>query len=180
MPTSNIYLAGEVLAMVDQCDPHRFVLDVGPGHGKYAVLLREYLNVPPVVIDAVELTDTYIVAHHLNALYEEVLGGDVCLLPTSTLAVYDVVLMVDVIEHIDKDAAFGLLSRIPRRVVICTPVEWFDNDPRHEHPPAEAHVSHWTEADWDRLREVRPVEVCYQSCGGWLVRLGPIGSDRSA
>lgn len=169
MPTSNLALALDVLALVDQV-PHESVLDIGAGHGKYAVLLREYLNDPPLIIDAAEAWEPYIALHNLAALYRDVIGGPAELLDAGFLADYDVVLMVDVIEHIDKDAALSLLSRIAGHVVICTPVVRFDNDPDGVLPPTEAHVSHWSEADFAALN--RP-SAYYQKMGGHLVRLGP-------
>lgn len=173
MPTSRWALVEEVVAMVDQV-PHDHVLDVGPGWGKYAVALRECLNVRPVRIDAVEMVKEYVDTHGLATLYDTITIGDVCHLPSETLAGYDVVLMVDVIEHLDDVAAFALLDRIPGRVVICTPVEWFQTDDGLPEP--ERHRSHWTAWSWEIVAERRPVEVEYQSLGGWLVRLGPLPS----
>jgi len=181
MPTSNLAVAPHVLALVEQV-PHASVLDVGPGWGKYAVLLSEYLNAKPARIDAVEAWAPYIHDHGLERLYEVMYHGDACdtfwIGPASSvhradevLAGHDIVLMVDVIEHIAKPAARALLDRIPGRVVICTPVDWFSNGPGL--PPTENHVSHWERADWDDIGQSRPVEVCYTNLGGWLVRLGP-------
>lgn len=173
MPTSNLYVWPEVIALVDQV-PHTSVLDVGPGHGKGSILLREYLNVPPHRISAVEAEETYVDRFALSTLYDDVLIGDVCGIGDEALGDYDVVLMVDVIEHIADEKAFDLLRRIPGRVVICTPVEWFMTDAGL--PPSEAHVSHWTNLSWQHVAGWRPIEVCYQSMGGWLVRLGPLRS----
>lgn len=173
MPTSNLYVWPEVVALVDQV-PHTSVLDVGPGHGKASILLREYMNVPPHRIVAVEAEETYVDRFSLTTLYDEVLIGDVCGMTAEALGDFDVALMVDVIEHITDEAAFDLLRRIPGRVVVCTPVEWFQTDDGL--PPSEAHVSHWTNLSWTYVATFRPIEVCYQSCGGWLVRLGPLPS----
>lgn len=146
MPTSNLAVWPTVLWLVHSADPHRSVLDVGPGWGKAAVLLREYLNERPVRLDAVEMHAPYIDAHRLDRLYDQVHAGDVCDLPDELLAGYDLVLMVDVIEHIPKPRALELLERIPGRVVISTPVEFFDTGPGL--PATEAHVSHWTVDDF--------------------------------
>lgn len=168
MPTSNLAVAPTVLWYVHET-PHDAVLDVGPGWGKYAVLLREYLNDKPTRIDAVEAWVPYIAEHRLDRLYDDVIGGDVCDLAASSFDPYDVVLMVDVIEHIDKAAALDLLDRIRGRVVICTPVDWFQTD--EGLPPTEAHVSHWTLADFgDR------VEAATEYLGGLVVRLAPQAS----
>ena len=55
------------------------------------------------------------------------------------------------------------------RVVICTPVEFFDNGP--DLPPTEEHVSHWTPDMLKRLG--RPVEHLATEHGALLARLGP-------
>lgn len=175
MPTSRWALVEEVVALVDQV-PHGHVLDVGPGWGKYAVALRECLNVRPARIDAVEKVEEYVDQHGLAPLYDHVTIGDVCDLAPAELAGYDVVLMVDVIEHLEDADAFDLLDRIPGRVVICTPVSWFQTDDGLPEP--ERHRSHWSEQSWAVLADRRPVEVVYQSLGGWLVRLGPLPSAR--
>lgn len=173
MPSSRWALVEDWINLVAQV-PHGHVLDVGPGWGKAAVALRELLNERPVRIDAVELEKSYVDGHGLCRLYDEVYIGDVCQLTSDQLAEYDVVLMIDVLEHLTDEAAFALLARIPGRVVICTPVEWFATDAGL--PESETHRSHWTAGSWDQVAQVRPFESIYQSLGGWLVRLGPLPS----
>lgn len=192
MPTSLLAIWPEIIALVEQV-PHRRVLDVGPGYGKAATLLREYLNDKPHRLDAIEAWGPYVDRFRLLDLYDRVMIGDVTadkwevafhgqgdgpgwpkVDATTELAVYDLVLMGDVIEHIPMTDAMNLLRRVPGRVVICTPVDFFDNDPDHQHPPTEEHVSHWTDDAWDLVAGFRTVEVRYQSMGGWLVRLGPL------
>lgn len=171
MPTSNLYVWPELLALVDQV-PHAHVLDVGPGHGKAATLLREYLNHPPARIDAVEVHKPYVDAFGLSVLYDHVLVGDALELNRGTLATYDVVLIADVIEHFDLEAAIEWLAIVEPRVVVSTPVEFFHNGDGL--PDSETHRSHWTDDVWQRVAAIRPVEVKYQTMGGWLVRLGPL------
>ncbi len=164
MPTSNLYLTPEVLSLVQTTGAHT-VLEVGPGHGKYGVLCREYAAVEH--IDAVEAWEPYISDFGLEGIYRRVYKGDACQLPDRVLATYDCVLMVDVIEHIAKDAALVLLDRIPGWVVVCTPQDFFLQP--HE-VPTEHHISHWQVADVEhnpRLEHWR-----YQM-GGFLFRLRP-------
>lgn len=168
MPTSNLAVWPMLLWLVHSA-PHRRILDVGPGHGKAAVLLREYLTEPPEQIDAVEAHRPYVEAFGLRALYDNVFVTDVVDLPSERLAGYDVVLMADVIEHLDKPAAVDLLGRIPGRVVISTPVEFFSNGP--DLPESETHRSHWTAADFETTGRV---EEIVEETTSWLVRLGPI------
>jgi 2-polyprenyl-3-methyl-5-hydroxy-6-metoxy-1,4-benzoquinol methylase len=164
MPTSNLHLAADLCWLVERTGA-RTVLDVGPGHGKYGVLLKEYSAVERV--DAVEMWEPYIDAFGLEGIYGTVHRGDVCDLPDEVLAVYDCVFMGDVIEHIDKGRANALLDRIPGWVVICTPSTFFAQP--HE-VPTEHHVSHWVPDDFWARPELDEVS---ERMGGLLVRLKP-------
>lgn len=168
MPTSNLAVAPLVLWLCHEVE-HRTVLDVGPGHGKYALLLREYLNDPPEQIDAVEIHEPYVNAFSLRLLYDSVFVSDVLELPPERLAGYELVLMADVIEHLEKDAAIQLLARIPGRVVISTPVAYFSNGPGL--PESETHRSHWTPEDFLGTERVEQMVEQEES---WIVRLGPL------
>lgn len=170
MPSSNLAIAPVIMHLVWDAKhnfryPIKRILDVGPGRGKYAVLLREYVD-PLLIIDAVEAEQRYITPR-LRAIYDSVYWEDVTLMG-KRLDNYDLVLMVDVIEHIDKEIALELLNRIPGWIVICTPQEWFQN-PEHEEFPFEEHRSLWTAADFgDRL------EHDASQLGGLIVRLKPL------
>ena len=121
------------------------ILDVGPGHGKYGVLCKEYLHPTPTV-DACEAWEPYIQDFNLKGIYPTIYPTDVMLLPTDTLNTYDTILLLDIIEHLDKDDALTLLARITVPVVICTPVDFFHNGDNL--PWTETHRSHWTEQDF--------------------------------
>lgn len=173
MPTSDLRQAFYVVNTVHEL-PHRTVLDVGPGWGKYAVLLREYLNEKPERIGCVEAWAPYVDEHRLDLLYDEIMVGDACDVPQETLDRYELVLMVDVIEHIEKDRALEFLDRCPGYVVVLTPVDWFQTD--EGLPSPERHVSHWTCVDFpaDRVRS------CYEHQAGLFVVLGPRPEDAPA
>ena len=168
MPTSNLALAPTIIWLCHEVE-HRTVLDVGPGHGKYALLFREYLSVTPERIDAVELHEPYVDGFDLRSLYDSVFVCDVLALSSGFLSSYDLVLMVDVIEHLEKEAAVDLLRRISGRVIISTPVEFFSNGPGL--PESETHRSHWTAQDFEATGRV---EVCEERLGGIITRLAPI------
>jgi len=167
MPTSNLALWPSILHLVWEVKPAR-VLDVGPGWGKAAGLLREYVD-PAVTVDAVEAWPGY-VTDRLRAAYDDVLVADALTLSDEVLGRYDLVLMVEVIEHMEKGAALALLSRVRCPVVVCTPAEFFSNGP--DLPPTEDHVSLWSVSDFgDR------VEADRSEMGAVLVRLS--GSARA-
>lgn len=163
MPSSNLALAPTIVHLAWSVQPTS-VLDVGPGHGKYGLLLREYL--PPLDrLDACEAEPTY-VTDVLFAVYDSVYVQSVCTLDDAVLAAYDLVLMVDVIEHLDRQAGLELLGRIPGHIVVCTPAEFFQNPPGL--PASEQHRSLWTADDF----APRIVEDCSRD-GGIIVRLAP-------
>jgi len=168
MPSSNLAVWPLILHFVHEV-PHDAILDVGPGWGKAATLLREYISPTPTRIDAVEAHVPYIAEHRLAALYDDVIGGDVCDLGPSSFDPYDVVILGDVIEHIEKDEALSLLDRIRCRIVIATPVDFFQTD--EGLPETERHVSHWTRSDFADARVERIDE---NHIGGLIVRLGPL------
>lgn len=161
MPSSLLALAPTIIHMVWEKDAKR-ILDVGPGRGKYGLLIREYVG-DPERLDAVEMHDGY-VSERLRAIYDEVIVEDVCELTDDELERYDLVLMADVIEHIEKDRALKLLERIPGSVIVSTPVEFFENPA--ELPDSERHVSHWTIEDFGER-----VELDCSQLGAVLVRL---------
>lgn len=178
MPTSSPVVITEVVAMVSQipAGARRSVLDVGPGYGKYGLLLREMLNEKPERLDAVEAWPQYVADFPwLACIYDEVIVADVLDLHAEHLAEYEVVLMADVLEHIEASAAVALFARTPGRIVISTPADFFHNGDGL--PPTEAHVSHWTV---DGLASIaadqgRALEVGYVNhVGAVLARLGPL------
>lgn len=174
MPSSALEVAPGVINLIWQARPTTRplrLLDVGPGWGKYAVLVREYVD-PEAEISAVEAWQPYIDRHRLGRLYDEVIAGDVCDQPAELFARFDVVLMADVIEHIDKKAALELIDRIPGAIVISTPRHFFEQPA--ELPPTEAHVSHWTVADFrDNPRWVTWKPELFHDLAGIICLLGP-------
>lgn len=155
MPTSNLQIAPAVLHQLwetkrllelnQRLKPPFSVLDVGPGRGKYGYLIREYVD-PNAHVVAIEAHEPYIAEFGLEAIYAEVIAGDVLEAEDDWLNSFDAVLMVDVIEHMEKGPALELLERITTSMTIATPRDFFENP---EHLPAtEAHRSHWSAADF--------------------------------
>jgi hypothetical protein len=151
----------------------RTVLDVGPGHGKYGLLLREYA---PWLerLDAVEGEPRYLERFPwLERIYDNVIVGDVAELFGMELF-YDLVLMVDVLEHLDHDAGEALLRRIPGRVIVCTPAVFFQNPEADQGFETERHRSLWTVAELAAIRPLEVEDVYAASIGGILVRMAPL------
>lgn len=164
MPTSQLEMWPAIINLIYEAKP-RSILDVGPGNGKGGLLIREYIGKPDI-LDAVEAWPGYI-NPIMAAIYDTIFPADVCALSDDILASYDLVLMIDVIEHIEKSAALDLLSRIPGTIIICTPIEFFDNPP--DLPYTERHISHWTIDDF-----APRIQGDHSQLGGILVQLKPL------
>lgn len=177
MPTSNLAVAPTVLAYAWEARPtdrpYR-VVDVGPGHGKYAVLVREYID-PLAELVAIEAWAPYVADFRLDCLYDHVVVADVRSLDTRVtnwLRWADTVLILDVLEHIPKTEALAVLDRIPGHVVFSTPRDFFDNGPGLA--PTEEHVSHWTPDDFAATGRLHGIdERTLTELGGIVGRLNP-------
>jgi 2-polyprenyl-3-methyl-5-hydroxy-6-metoxy-1,4-benzoquinol methylase len=157
MPSSDPGQIPSVLQAVAAYKPTS-ILDVGPGFGKWGFLLREYLEcnqVGPIAavdrtkrslrIDAVEVYAPYITDLH-RLLYDRIIIGDISEI-CDTLGEYDVILMIDVLEHLPRKVAVRtvnvLAAKAGKGVIVATPNgeyvqgEVFGNI--HEH-----HVDTWT------------------------------------
>jgi 2-polyprenyl-3-methyl-5-hydroxy-6-metoxy-1,4-benzoquinol methylase len=168
MPTSNLALALDAVTLVHEVK-HDWILDIGPGYGRYGLLLRELLNVKPERLDAIEAEITYLEKFRwLHCIYDNVIHGDGSDLPEEFLDQYDIVLLYDVIEHIEKQKALDLIERIRGRIAIITPVDFFEQ--HVEGVPSEDHVSHWTLEEFQAMDRI---EVAYITLGGIVTRLGP-------
>lgn len=144
------------------------VLDVGKGFGKYGFLLHEYIGINPhkrinpsmkmkeqssVIIDAVD-ADPDLMLPHLDQLYDHVYMQDIHQ-NMNFQRRYDLVLMVDVIEHLKKEEAITFLKKCLAEgsaLIVATPVDFFEQDlyeSEYEH-----HVSHWKLGDFQKLGQV--------------------------
>lgn len=173
MPTSNLACWLSILNMAHEVKP-RSVLDVGPGYGKGGLLCREYL--PPLDrLDAIEAEARYADQFPwLDAIYDNVHLADVRAAPHAYFDAYDLVLMIDVLEHVTHDEGADLLRRIRPRVIVCTPRDFFQN-PNVEEWPTEMHRSVWTAAEIAFVRSIESEDVAVlDTLGGVLVRCAPL------
>lgn len=191
MPSSLLALAPAIVALAwDRSEelgrPIR-VLDVGVGHGKYGLLVREYLGDRLELIDGVEAESRYVnrfpwLEEVYRLIYEAAIEDLVderapWATPTdpTILGTYDLVLMLDVLEHLDYEPAREVLKAIPAPVVISTPRDYFQN-PEHVEYPTENHRSHWSA---ESIATVRPIDRedldALERYGAVLVRCAPLG-----
>ncbi len=138
MPTSEYLQIPWIVDLIARERPAS-VLDLGAGYGKYGVLTREYAS--PQRLDAVDANPPrYPVYDHVYLgdlrQLDGVLPGDV---PR-----YDLALLLDAIEHLEKAEAWALLDallRRARRVLVATP--WGFRPQEIAGQPYETHRSGW-------------------------------------
>lgn len=156
MPSCRPDLIPEVLYRVMNMRPTK-ILDIGVGYGKWGILCDEYLrywcNIEPE-IDGVEAFENY--RSPAYGVYRSVFSCDIItLLDCDIIEGYDLVLMVDVIEHLDRESGRLLLDK-SQHYIVATPGysslqgEVFGNK-------YERHVSEWTESDFDNSKLVKNI-----------------------
>lgn len=148
MPSCRPEVISTILYKIMDMRPHT-ILDVGAGHGKWGCLAAEYLkywcNIEPA-IDAVEPFGEY--ESPAWKFYSYMYEGNVLDMSHDVFARYDLVLIVDVIEHIERKFGRLLLESCKNHYIVSTPSYWnpqgcmFGN-------VLETHISKWSPKDFD-------------------------------
>jgi SAM-dependent methyltransferase len=123
------------------------VLDIGAGSGTYIKLIKEEFK---ICLDshwiAIEAWKPYIEKFKLESLYNKVINQDVRTLDWDSLGEFSVTIAGDVLEHMTKEEAVELVSKILKKsktLIISIPVVYMPQD-ELEGNPFEVHVK----PDW--------------------------------
>jgi SAM-dependent methyltransferase len=157
MPHSWYYPMDPMLRLIARLEPTS-VFDIGVGYGKWGFLAREMLDWNPGRLDRqdwqvrIDGVDVYPYDSPLLPwVYDSVRSADVVDI-VDEISGYDLVIMSDVIEHIDKPIALDLVRRIlasNRNMLISTPLDFFEQEiAGNEH---EQHVSLWQLDDFEEF-----------------------------
>jgi hypothetical protein len=132
MPTSHHRQISKIVEIVLLLRPQS-VLDIGTGYGKYGILAREFLEFwledkpyeeRKIRIDGIEAFPDYITAGH-RYYYDEIhIGNALDIVPT--LGAYDLILIIDVLEHFTEKDGLELLKQCAARgkhVLVSTPLD---------------------------------------------------------
>ena len=143
MPTSDKENKAWALERIKEIDP-RSVLDVGPGQGTYSDLARKHTDARWM---AVEAWAPYIPKFKLWGKYDHVVVSDIrhCDLQ-SIHAPADLAIIGDVLEHMTKVEARGVLARLTAwadNVLVCVPLAHRDQS-AYQGNWFEIHREHWT------------------------------------
>src|SRR5260221_2074296 len=136
MPSSRPNTIPTIIHLVRQIRP-RSILDVGVGFGKWGHLFREYTDIIEaehdpkryqrehwqVKIDGIEGHAAYLTEMH-RYLYRQIHIGNACDI-IKTLPAYDLILLGDVIEHLEKEIGMQFLrdacGTCSKAVIVSTP-----------------------------------------------------------
>ena len=158
MPSSYAESFPGIVQLLQNSNPAR-VLDVGPGWGKYGLACREYL--PSLIhLDAVEVPEGR--KSTQAAIYDCVWEADVRLFNerAELWGWYDLVLMIDVLEHMSVQEGSSLLERCMMAgcdVVVSTPLTFFEQ--HVDGNPFEDHRSLWSPTDFERFGIVKDLST---------------------
>ncbi len=163
MPTSNLSQVVKLMELILLLKPNS-ILDVGVGFGKYGVLLREYLelwdgrnvyNQWKRRIDGIEIFPEYLTAVH-HYIYDHIYIGDALKVVPTIRKKYDLILLVDIIEHFSLEDGLGLIkctTECGRNVLICTP-KFMTIQSNVFGNPYETHRFQWTKADFRSFKNI--------------------------
>ncbi|MEK7208976.1 MAG: hypothetical protein AAB677_01805 [Patescibacteria group bacterium] len=167
MPGSHSQQLNEIVEIMILTKP-KSILDVGVGFGKYGVLAREYLDLWTgadkkseayrhwqTQIDGIEAYRDYLTPLH-SFIYNQIYIGDACnIVPSIKNFSYDLILLIDVLEHLNYEEGLRLLNqlrRIGRNVLISTPKIMGEQDTLYGNK-FERHIHQWRKTDLVNLSE---------------------------
>src|SRR5690349_6710063 len=124
MPTSHPSQIPALLSVIMNSGASSF-LEVGPGFGKWGVLVREYVDISDgrenydkqgwrCTIDCIEAFPKYITPLH-RFVYDTVFEGDARQIVPTLDKRYDLALLVDVLEHFTFEHGSELLRELRKR-----------------------------------------------------------------
>ncbi len=159
MPTSLLYQISQILELIVCTNPKK-ILDVGVGFGKYGLLSREYLDIYADRrysnwerrIDGIEAFKEYITPVH-DYIYDNMYIGNALDILPELKDKYDLVLLIDVLEHFEYEEgkrALDLCNRIGRNMIVSTPKHIGEQGAAFGNS-FETHRSQWSGKDFNRF-----------------------------
>jgi hypothetical protein len=157
MPSSQYQQINEIVESIIVADP-KSILDIGAGFGKYGALAREYLELQDNAwakadwkrrIDAIEGFERYITPFH-KYIYDNIFIGNAQDIVPSLKDHYDLILLIDIIEHFEKDEGIKLINnclKISDNILLSTPHKFFAQRDVYGNS-METHRSLWAKGDF--------------------------------
>jgi len=125
---------------------NKIVLDLGCGRGIWGYLMRSERMGDNAYLIGIDLYKPYLQFCKKYQVYDNILIADVRFLPFKDKSV-DVVLAIEIIEHLEKDEGYKFIDNIERickeKIIISTPNGWREQNAINE-PQSQRHKSSWT------------------------------------
>lgn len=145
-----------ILEIINSVGPKK-ILDVGSGFGKFGILARElYLSVKAentgdilpiddLIIDCAEEAEYFYNQPYHDKIYTNHWHDDVMKMSVKQLESYDLIMLIDVVEHWPKEFAKKWLDNINANILISTPkkVSFY----KEKYYNSRKHVSQWSAED---------------------------------
>jgi hypothetical protein len=131
MPSSHSDQLNEIMELILETNPGK-LLDIGVGYGKYGFLSREYLELWDSEssygsrkhrIDGIEVYKNYLTPVH-QQVYDTIFTGNALDILPSISEHYDLILMIDVLEHFTFEEGTKVLELCrtkSRNVLVSVP-----------------------------------------------------------
>jgi hypothetical protein len=172
MPTSYLHQLNEIVELMVLVAPQN-ILDVGVGFGKYGVLAREYLEFRDGKekyddwqrqIDGIEIFPQYITPLH-QFVYNHIYLGDAQTIIPTLKNKYDLILLIDVIEHFTLKDGYDLLQKCQKaaqNILVSTPVEFIPQKAafKNQH---ETHRSLWQASQFTSFKPIVFIPNAYST-----------------
>lgn len=167
MPSSSNLQLSLITDWINKLQPKK-VLDIGVGNGRYGFLCRDILDTPfdtapkRIRLEGIEGFEKYVTDIH-RLLYDKIYFGDCLQLIDEMKDDYDLILLIDVIEHLDKDEGKLFLKKLiqkSRNVIVGTPKGFTDQDDVYGNE-LERHRSGWLPSDFKEIGDavVRQIKL---------------------
>lgn len=147
MPSSYVDSVPPIIhTMIKHAAQPARICDVGPGWGKYGLMAREYLEVEQ--LDCIEVEPGRMPLQ--DVIYDCVITSDVRHVGGDVFRQYDMVLMIDMIEHMELADGHRVLDTVQRAgctVLVSTPQIFIEQ--HDDNNPYETHVSLW---NWEEFK----------------------------
>lgn len=165
MPSSSHLQITQISDWIYKTNPMK-VLDIGIGNGRYGFLSRDLLDTPfdenpkRIILEGIEGFEKYITDFH-RKIYDNIYIGNCYDLVEALPNDYDLILFLDVIEHLDKEQGEKLIKILlskTKNIIIATPCGYVPQDDVFGNE-YERHHSGWTKKDFKKFENVIVKEI---------------------
>ena len=135
------------------------ILEAGIGYGDIGSLVREIgkrkgLGFNDIDLVGVEIWEPYLQEKCLTKVYSQIILGDIReIFPQISDKYFDLVLLIDILEHFERNEGMEVLrqaERIGKMVVVCVPIIDYPQGPVHGNPH-EVHKAQWKVSELEKL-----------------------------